>query len=348
MAALTPSDSDRPAGGGPAHDRWSRPQGGFRLDWTPAADDASPCRATPIATEPSRAPATQDISGGNLSPRWNHAWRSGGDLQVQAYYDREPRGPRRHRRRPLQVDTYDLDVQHSFTLGARQRAGLGRRACGSAATGSTARRLQFSPTGGPLNLANVFVQDTISLSRAAELIAGPEAGGRSLFRRRRRCPSARLSWTPADAAHALGRGLAGHPLADAVRPGRAREARRAAVPDRRRRTSEPEKLTAYEVGRCGCSRRARLSFSVSAYYNVYDDLRTIEFTPVTPAAADTGATAAGPHLWRGGLGRLPRRALVAAVGRARHSCASSSRFKPGATAVVGVGQAGDDPRTRRR
>ena len=40
----------------------------------------------------------------------------------------------------------------------------------------------------------------------------------------------------------------------------------------------PEKLTAYEIG-LRAQPGTRLSLSVSAFYNVYDDLRTIEFSP---------------------------------------------------------------------
>jgi iron complex outermembrane receptor protein len=43
---------------------------------------------------------------------------------------------------------------------------------------------------------------------------------------------------------------------------------------------EPEKLTAYEIGYRG-QPTALVSLSVSSFYNVYDDLRSIEFTPVT-------------------------------------------------------------------
>jgi iron complex outermembrane receptor protein len=104
----------------------------------------------------------------------------------------------------------------------------------------------------------------------------------------------------------------------------------------------PEKLTAYEIGY-----RAQpvtlISLSVSTFYNVYDDLRTIELGAVSPLTwgnrmrGDTYGAEAWANVqltdwWRLSPGvKWLRKEL---------------QFSPGASGILGLAQVGDDPSTQ--
>ncbi|WP_162136384.1 TonB-dependent receptor plug domain-containing protein, partial [Caulobacter sp. AP07] len=96
------------ADGSADHDL-SRTQGGFRLDWTPASGSALTLLGDVYDGE-----SDNGLAGRNLLARWTRLGDGGAELQVQAYYDRAVR------RGVFKVDTYDVDVRHSFDLGARQ------------------------------------------------------------------------------------------------------------------------------------------------------------------------------------------------------------------------------------
>ena len=107
------------AAGLDAHDGWNRYQGGFRADWARPKDLITVQGDVYRGAEEQQVGAHQIISGDNLLGRWTHHADDGSTLQVQAYYD--------YLRRSVAgrfadyLSTYDLDVQHSFTLaGAHQ------------------------------------------------------------------------------------------------------------------------------------------------------------------------------------------------------------------------------------
>ena len=108
-------------------DHWSKPQGGFRLDWTPSSADAVTLQGDAYqAARRRRAPDARHSTAATSLGRWNHAWTDGSSLQVQAYYDRASAGHRQGGG-SFWVDTYDLDIQHSFDWGG---AKAGRRGGG--------------------------------------------------------------------------------------------------------------------------------------------------------------------------------------------------------------------------
>ncbi len=69
-----------------AGDAWSKPQGGFRLDWTPTTADTVTLQGDGYkGAENQPGQPNQDIAGGDVLGRWNHVFTNGSDLQVQAY-----------------------------------------------------------------------------------------------------------------------------------------------------------------------------------------------------------------------------------------------------------------------
>jgi iron complex outermembrane receptor protein len=325
--------------GARADDGWSKPQGGFRFDWTPSDLDTVTFQGDAYnGEEAQQGLPDQNITGGNLVGRWNHAWQNGSNLQVQAYYDQADRGTPDDNGHFI-LDTYDLDVQHSFDLGARNALVWGGGLRLSHYTIDGTATLLFAPPSRWLDLSNAFVQDTFSVTRTLKLIAGlkleddPYSGLAVL-------PDLRLSWKPMDAIllwGAVSRAIRSPtPFDRDVVEKVGTETFLTGGPD-----FEPETLTAYELG--GRFQLAsRLSVSISAYYNAYDDLKTIEpapatFIPLRWANMMQGYTY-GFEAW-GEYRATPWWRLVASF----DDLEEHLTFKTGASGLLGVAQAGDDP-----
>ncbi|MDQ0466764.1 iron complex outermembrane receptor protein [Caulobacter ginsengisoli] len=267
------------ATGQDARDGWSRRQAGFRLDWS-GADDLITLQGDVYkgSEEQATAPLFADLanSGGNLMARWTRTLSSGGTLQVQAYYDQIERSvPGRYRDT---LRTYDLDVQHSFSLGGRHQIvwGGGYRLTEDdfPIAPSPPKTQFFDPVSSRQTLTNLFAQDAITLTPTLTLTLGlklenePYVGLEPL-------PNLRLAWKPTNTT------LLWLGVSRAVRsPSRLDrdfvEVHGATV-FLTGRDFQSESLVAYQLGYRG-QPSARSSVSVSAYYNVYDDLRSFELT----------------------------------------------------------------------
>ncbi len=321
-------------GGHNAHDGWSKPSGGFRVDWAPAGDTVSLQGDIFHAQEDPNG----SVGGRDLFASWQHQLEGGSTLQLQAYYDKESRyvddggGG-------FFIDTYDIELQHSFTLGSWNSIvwGAGERVF-SYEFENTA--LQLQPAGRTLNLANIFGQDTLSLSDRVKVTVGlkiedePYTGVEPM-------PSIRASWKVADST------LLWAAISRAVRSATPvdRDLREFAGPEDFLNGSEqfqPEKLTAYEAGtRMQLSPRA--SFSISTFYNVYDDLRTIELSPISgflplEFGNRMGAIVYGVEAW--GDYRVTDWWRLSAGFNIQHE---HLRFLPGASGIAGLAFVANDP-----
>ncbi len=329
----------RTATGADAHDDWARFQGGIRVDSAPATDNRVTLQGDAFSGTESQLDAPDETNAGrNLTLRWNHDAADGAALQVQVYYDRE-------QRRTLQdggdfsVDTYDLDVQHSLALGDRNKLVWGGGVRLSHFNINGANGLAFDPQRATLPLGNVFVQDTLALGDPLSLTLGAKLedgdhNGLSFL------PSGRLTWRPAKKAMlwaAISRAVrASTPFDRDVRETVGGTLLLTGTDDFR-----TEKLTAYELG--GRFQPAgNLTLSVSTYYNHYDDLRSIELTPVTdlPLVWGNGMVGHtyGVEAWAD-YGIAPWWRLSAGINLLRESFGFASGtpgFEPG--------QQGDDPR----
>ncbi len=334
---------DRTTTGADAVDGWSKVQGGFRLDWTPADDRVTLQGDLYRGAEQQPAAANLDLSGGNLQLNWRHQLEGDAALQLLAYYNASRRFTGDVAGYSLQ--TYDVELQHSFSLGDRQKIvwGLGGRLYSDQFTNSGA--VQYLPARSVEALADVFAQDTVSLARTLDLTLGlklekdPYSGVAAL-------PSARLSWKASDKAllwaavsHAVrAPTLFDEDLQDTVAPG--------VLVLTGNHDFQQEKLTAYDVGgRIQLSGAA--SLSVSAFYNVYSDLRSVEWVrmdalPLLLAWGNLmqGRTY-GVEVW-GDYQPTDWWRLSAGVS-VQHQSLS---FKPGASAVNDIDEAGDDPHSQ--
>ena len=252
-----------------AHDGWSKPSGGFRVDWAPPGDTLS------LQGDIFHAQEDPDgsVGGRDLVASWQHQLDGGSSLQLLAYYDKESRF-NDNGGGGFETDTYDIEFQHSSTLGNWNSIvwGAGDRAF-SYELENTA--LKLLPPTRTLNLANIFGQDTISVTDRLKLTLGlkiedePYTGVEPM-------PSVRASWKATDSILVWGA------ISRAVR---------SATPIDRdlheflgpidyldgSNNFQPEILTSYELG-TRVQASSRVSFSVSTFYNIYDDLRTIGLT----------------------------------------------------------------------
>jgi iron complex outermembrane receptor protein len=326
--------------GGSSRDQWRRLQGGFRIDWSPAPRDELTLRGDAYAGTTGHPGNDERIAGRALTAHWRHATGTGDDagaVQVQLYYDRTMRADLTTGR--LVFDSYDIDVQHDFGLGAAQHIVWGGGARSSHYVIDSISGLTFSPPSRTLFLGNVFVQDSIAIGKAATLVIGAKAeddpyvgvsflpsirgslklgGGTTLWAAISR---AIRSPTPFDRDVVETIGGTVFLAADA--------------------NFRTEKLTAYETGL-----RTRLggiaSLSVSGFYNVYDDLRSIELSPAGGLPLRWGnrinarswgveaeATVKPASWWR----------LTAGYSYLHEDVT----FDPDASRLLGAAQIGDDP-----
>ena len=328
------------AAGANAHDAWSRPQGGFRLDWTPSTADTVTLQGDAYRGQENQlGGADSDIGGENLLGRWNHAWDGGAALQVQAYFDRTQRKTL-DGGGSLALDTWDLDLQHSFAFGRRNQIvwGGGVRVDQYQLNGPP--QLTFAPPSRTLTLADLFVQDSFSLTDAAKLILGlkleddPYAGVSAL-------PNARLSWKAADGV------LVWAAVSQAIRSPTPFDR------DVQEKLGDtlflvggadfrPERLTAYEIG-ARLQPAPQMSVSVSVYDNDYAELRSVEFNPVTLLPLFWGnrlrAETYGLEAW-GDYALTPAWRIAASADLFNEHVT----FAPGASQLLGAAQLGDDPR----
>jgi iron complex outermembrane receptor protein len=212
--------------------------------------------------------------------RWQHTISGTSSFQLQTYYDHVHRRSSNDGGSGFALDTLDVEIQHGLAVGKRHQLlwGLGDRIYRYDITPriAVASSLLWDPARNTQNLANAFVQDQVTLTPDTQLTLGLKAeddpySGVSVL------PNLRLSWTPGQ---------------NTLLWAGASRAVRTPTPfdvDVREKlgpvlflTGNPvfkrEKLTAYEAGWRG-QVATRATVSVSLYYNVYDDLRTIELSP---------------------------------------------------------------------
>lgn len=328
-----------------AQDDWSRLQGGFRLDWEASAQDNLTLQGDAHGGQRGQF-ALQDerIKGRNLSSRWNRGFADDSALQVQLYYDRTERRSEGGGNEGFTFDSYDLEIQHSFPIGSRHDVVLGGgvRVSHYDITGTPA--FDFIPASRTLRLANAFVQDTIRIGDATRLILGLKVEDYP-YSATAILPNARLSVQLGE------RAMVWAAVSRAVRSptpfDRDVIERLGTIdfliggPDFR-----TEKLTAFEAGG-RAQPTSEVTLSVSAFYNRYDDLRSIEINPTTIFPLEWGNMVRGRtygfEAWAD-YGITPWWKLSAALNLLKEKF----RLKPGAAALLlptlpGVEQQGNDP-----
>lgn len=285
-----------------ANDAWQLGQGGFRLDWLPAQPHLLTLQGDLYGGNLAQTffvgallPPFQQVMpdhlatrGGNLLGRWSHTLASASEMRLQVYYDRTIRDTAIFKEDRHNVD---LDFQHRFPLGGRHDIvwGLGYR-LSSDNEGNTFT-VSLTPASRTTHLVSAFAQDEIVLVADRLHVTLGSKFEHNTFTGFEIQPGARLLWTPSD------RHTVWAAIARAVRtPSRAEDAVRinqqvlppgtlfpgapaAVVSFAGDRGIDSEKLLAYELG-YRVQPHEWLSLDLALFYNVYNNLRSIE--PGTP------------------------------------------------------------------
>ena len=331
---------DLTATGANAQDAWHKSQGGFRLDWMPAGDLVTLQGDLYTGSETEFGSADERVSGHNLLTRWNHSFSDASTLQVQAYYD--------YSKTEIpnvgfdELNTYDLDVQHAFAWGSRQSivwgGGVRTEQDNFPTMLSGTQLLLFLPQQRTLDYSNAFLQDTISLSRTLKLIVGAKYE-RDAYTRGEPLPNARLSWKASD------NNLLWAAVSRAVRaPSRLDRdlfEESGPVVVIRGGNFQDERLTAYELG-YRSQPSAKSSLSISTFYNVYNDLRSAEYSPgpALPAMFANGMSGNTDGLEAWGNYQVSEWWRMSAGGNWLHE---NLHYSPSSSAIGGIALAGDDP-----
>lgn len=257
-----------------ADNDWHLGQGGFRLDWEATDADLLTLQGDLYGGKISQPGADDiEVGGGNVVGRWSHVISEESDFKVQVYYDRT------HRDIPgvfgEDLDTWDLDFQHRFPLGEGHDIvwGLGYRWIQDDVSNTPV--LAFLPAQVERQWFSGFVQDEIALVKdRLHLTLGTKIEHNDYtgveFQ-----PSGRLAWKINE------RQTLWAAISRAVRTP-SRIDRDFYVPGTQPYTVlqggpdfASEELLAYELGyRLQAS--PQMSFSLAAFYNDYDKLRSIE------------------------------------------------------------------------
>ncbi|MGN2248170.1 TonB-dependent receptor plug domain-containing protein [Frateuria sp. GZRR35] len=331
------------ASGRPARNGWNSPQVGVRVDIESSPSDTVMLQGD-LHDGRTDQPGDSDARSteADVLARWRHTISDTSGVQLQAYYDHVHRRDSSDGGSGFALDTLDVELQHSLAVGDRQQLlwGLGDRIYRYDITPriGTADSLLWDPARNTQNLANAFVQDQVALNDKTQLTLGLKAendpySGVSLM------PNLRLSWMPgannllwAAASRAV---RTPTPFDEDVIEKLGTVVFLTGNPAFRR-----EKLTAYEAGWRG-QVATRATVSVSLYYNVYDDLRTVELSPTgLPLTWGNGMKGHtyGVEAW-GSYAISDWWQLGAGFDAQRQHLG----FKSPSAALLGVSQAGDDP-----
>jgi iron complex outermembrane receptor protein len=213
-------------------------------------------------------------------------------LRIQAYYDY-------YERTFLlthdSLETFDVDVQYNRVIGAHDIvAGAELRTTRDLFVNNL-NIFQLEPPRRRLWVFNAFVQDRFALSPEIDLILGLKAEQTS-FTGIELLPNLRVAWRPNPETLLWGA------VSRAVRTPSRIDRQLQALPFLAPNPDfDSETLVAFEAGYRG-QPTAWSSLSVSVFYNLYNDLRTTEFTagtfPIRLANGWKGATY-GVEAWGG-------------------------------------------------
>ena len=324
-----------------AHDSWTKPQGGFRIDWDEVQDQVTLQGDIYSGAEGQLGLPDQIIGGGNFTAHWQHRLDEDSSFQLLTYYDETQRNVTDNG--GFVLNTYDVEGQHNFQLGSWNNIvwGAGDRILQYGITDrvGVANSLIWSPGHRTLNLGDIFAEDRIPLGDTVELTAGlklendPYSGWSPM-------PSGRLSWQIAP-DHMVWGGVSRAVRSPTPFDTDVVEKLGTATFLTGNRNFMPEQVTAYELGYRG-QLFGRVSLSVSAFDNIYDDLKDIEPTPVVIL----------PLMWantlKGNVHGVEAWASFQALDWWRLDLGFNAQhedfsFQPGSSQLLGIAQAGDDP-----
>ncbi|HEX5420815.1 MAG TPA: TonB-dependent receptor [Gammaproteobacteria bacterium] len=161
--------------GGSALDGWTRAQAGFRGDWEHGDDrftlqsDAYKGESENRGTIAGFALGAIKVDGANVLGRWSRQLPSGGNVQVQSYFDQVHRDDLLFFR--TKIDTFDVELQHTIPLPSNNivwGGGYRRSSDDNEPTIFTT----FIPASRTLEWENLFAQDEIPINDRLKTTVG--------------------------------------------------------------------------------------------------------------------------------------------------------------------------------
>lgn len=255
------------AAGASTRDSYTKLQGGFRADWA-AGDDELTVQGDLYNGTAEHAFAK--LRGGNAIINWTRRFDTS-QLKVKGYFDRSTRiTPLTYDR----VDSYDAELQHNFRLGDANEIVWGGGYRRNTENFVNAPPFVFAQPKRTLEHANLYVQDTYTLTPTLRFIGGVKFEHNE-FTGWEVMPSGRIAWQAAP--HTFLWAAISRSVRTPNRIDRELEALPILIPAS---NFGSEEMLAYEVGYRG-QVSTDISLSLSTYFNVYNDIRT------------TGASAGG-------------------------------------------------------
>jgi iron complex outermembrane receptor protein len=275
------SDDTQRANGSMVADGWRRKQAGFRADWGDKSTGLTLQGDVYNGGLHQQGTTNVGIAGANLLGRMNRKLADDSAIRLQAYLDHterdQPGAFVEH------LDTVDVELQHTLQVAVAHDVvwGAGYRAAFDRVRNGPA--FAFLPGSLTMHWANLFVQDEVELHKAVWLTVGMKLENNN-YTGMEFLPSARLAWKPA--THHLVWGSASR----AVRAPSRIDRDFFAPPNPAVVNGVPrffigggpdfvsEVVNAYEIG-YRVQPLPAVSYSLTAFYNVHDKLRTLEPNP---------------------------------------------------------------------
>ncbi|MGC3958855.1 MAG: TonB-dependent receptor [Verrucomicrobiota bacterium] len=288
-----------------SQDDWARWRSGFRLDSQLRCDttltlqgdvefvEADAILPVPSLTPPayvSLAPNRFHQLDANMLGRWTREYADEASLSIQTYYDYfEDRNLAANQ----YLHTFDLDLQHNFTLGERQQINWG---AGYRVTFDTLEAGQILSVPGRSQandqLLSLFAQDEIALVLEQVFLTLGTKLEHNDYTGWEASPSARLCWQPTQkqtvwgavsravtTPNHLSTGMAFN--LRVAPPGALGPGSPATLVQVQGQSDRVEELLAYEIG-YRIQPIERVSVDVAAFYNDYADLLATETGAVIP------------------------------------------------------------------
>ena len=162
-----------PTGHG-AGDTWSAARGGFRADWQSSARDALTLEGDlyrvptqgqtmlPSLTPPflSTPLTTTDFQGGDLNGSWTHTYSAKSQVSLGMYYDAISRDDVLIN---AVLHTFNIELQHRFAAGSRNDVIWGVQYRLTADSTTATSHLSLNPAALQTHLASAFIQDEVTL-----------------------------------------------------------------------------------------------------------------------------------------------------------------------------------------
>jgi iron complex outermembrane receptor protein len=286
--AQLPNLADQPGGDG-----WHVLRGGFRVDSSPSSEDKLTVQGDLYGGREGQAvlefgsdiaPQTQaSLGGGYFQTTWNHNYSTGSSTTLQASYDREIRNI------PFRDDrgTLTIDFQYHSAWGSRQDVVLGGGYLYTSHLSNSAN-VRYDPADNVRQIFSSFVQDEIAVAPERVYLTVGSRLEHNEYTGFVAMPNVRVAWQPSQhhtlwAAISSARRMPSSGDTSDFVTGAELPGGPGGLPLRVILNGNPnfknERLLAYEAGyRAAVSETLTVDFS--AFYNVYNALRTLE--PQTP------------------------------------------------------------------